>query len=55
MTRPCVPTRQVLRWAVVIALAVATLWFTVSGGRDLLVGLALWSFVAADGSTGPIP
>ncbi len=46
MTSPLVRMRQVLRWMVVVALAVGTLWFTLSGGRDLLVGLALWSLIA---------
>jgi len=31
---------------VLVALAVGTLWFALSGGRDLLVALALWSLIA---------
>lgn len=38
--------RRLLRWAVVLLVAAGSLWVAVSGGRDLLLGLAVWSLVA---------
>jgi len=40
------PNRRTLRWAMVLVVVAGLLWIALSGGRDLLLGVAMWSLVA---------
>ena len=38
--------RRVLRGALVVVVVAGALWIALPGGRDLLLGIAMWSLVA---------
>ena len=46
MTPQRARSRRVLRWVVVVVIVAGALWIGLSGGGDLLLGIAMWSLVA---------
>jgi hypothetical protein len=46
MKRLRTPNRRRPSWVMLLVITAGLLWIAMSGGRDLLLGLAMWSVVA---------